>query len=244
MKVVLYWLLGFITTSIFVILCHLLLKSSISTNDDALISSNQISLLLNEIQPPISTSGMDTKFLNTKVTPTATLINKLELIRPNDTQSCVNGNPWSIGEKMIEQDEFLSADDCFAIRFNLQAPAKIILITNSTIGNALITFPKQCNFNKQNNLYPAGEDIFVPILNDGTRSAFRINNQSEEDWVYLLAYTNMFDQLNLMSKLTSLANVCKITEGVYSNFDFRKILTEVRENNQTSFDWQSFRFYH
>lgn len=205
-----------------------------------IILPNEILQQLEELQLPY----IDENILNQEIAPSSTtqLIEKMEFIVPKKNNLCTTDNPWLMGENIIKQDDFLSAQDCYAIRFVLRKDARVMLLAyneSKTIYN--ISF-KSCDV-KNSTLIKANEIIIVPPIADGKKSVFFINQNTEEDSYYLVAFSQSFDiqkQLPVFSRVISDCGEVSDTSGV----DFLQLLKNIKKRQLEYFDWRRFRFYH
>lgn len=81
--------------------------------------------LISQIEQENKQSALSDNILNNTNDTKVRLIDSFLFIRPSSFELCETNNPWLLGEKTIQQDEFLNAKDCFAIRIKLQKNKRI-----------------------------------------------------------------------------------------------------------------------
>lgn len=172
-----------------------------------------------------------------------TLINKLELVAPVSNKTCLSVDPWVAGESEINQDAFLTTDDCFAIRVTLTKEASILIFSLDDKKNISRIFPELCENMAKLTTKKVQQAFQIPQDINQKPGVMFVDDLSEEDNIYVLAMTQLFNFSQYESDFEPLFDTCD-NQSVSSDLDYPSRLNKIKNENNSTFDWQKFRIYH
>ena len=241
---VIYWVAG--TISLFLTLPISILTSNFlkETTQEITVIQPDLTLIANAIEEVDEPAELMAQKENMKQATTKSLINQFQLIKPSSNKLCETNNPWLLGEKVINSDEFLSGQSCFAIKFNLHESSNIMLISKDINGQVYKLLPNSCQHYISHQYTEARQVISVPQTTDGQLSVFAIDEVEGEETFFLLAYDQYIDLNQHNSLFENIFDICSDGDTVKNDTQLENILKSLRSSNPTNFDWKKITFYH
>ena len=164
---------------------------------------------------------------------------------PKNQGLCATAAPYRDGFVAVGAKDKLGAGDCFSVQVKRHTTVDLLIYSQSENGTIFRLIPNTCNaMGLSGKKHMDGDVVRFPLNAKQELAVIGLDDNAGTEWVYAIAVNDIPARQAVLSKFSSVPDVCSEKGGSLTVSEFQDSLATLNKSLNNDMQWLSQRFIH
>lgn len=171
-------------------------------------------------------------------------ISRFQLVKPSDIAHCKKSDPWIAGKNVIQPDESLVYEGCFAIELTIDRDSHIILLSEIDNHHIIQLIPNRCQKNASDSIALGHRAAHFPKTEKQNLGVYLVEQDEGSQTIFLVAIELGYENKSYQTLFKQFEDNCTAQKLTTDAIDLKLELNRLKSLAPGKLDWSSRRFYY